>query len=476
MATGRLDFVRVVGNYKDYAGNNLIGSVKFESTTTLVDTFNNTVLLPKSYTATLVAGVCDISLPATDDPDISPRGWTWRLTEQFEGGRTYNINIPISAIGSYVHLADITPAASPGTAVVTYATTEALSVERDRINALTAGNATAYRINNTAPTTIRNIIDFVIPGGSVADVPASNLTRITFPITTGPQGPAGATGATGNTGPAGGTGATGPTGPTGPAGPIGPTGATGATGAAGQGVPAGGTASQVLSKINSTNYNTQWVTPSTGGSGGHIIQLNTVPVSPVRTALNFSGTGVNVQDNATNLSTDVVINIPSTTGHTIVGNGQVLPQRGYLSFAGDGVVASDDGSWDATTFVFTSREAHTLYSSGVLSTEIGQSAISITKACRIESIQVRVGTAPTGADLVVDINKGNRTTAPSTIFITQGWRPIISAGEYTYVWDSGVVFMDISDLSPGDYLTADIDQVGSVVAGADLTITIRLVY
>jgi hypothetical protein len=43
-------------------------------------------------------------------------------------------------------------------------------------------------------------------------------------------------------------------------------GATGATGATGQGVPTGGTANQVLSKIDSTNFNTHWSTPSGGGS------------------------------------------------------------------------------------------------------------------------------------------------------------------------------------------------------------------
>jgi hypothetical protein len=38
-------------------------------------------------------------------------------------------------------------------------------------------------------------------------------------------------------------------------GPVGP------AGPAGQGVPVGGTTGQVLAKIDSTNYNTQWVTP-----------------------------------------------------------------------------------------------------------------------------------------------------------------------------------------------------------------------
>ncbi|ROH93829.1 collagen-like protein [Stagnimonas aquatica] len=103
---------------------------------------------------------------------------------------------------------------------------------------------------------------------------------------TGPAGPQGATGATGSQGPAGATGPAGPQGPTGatgaqgpqglqglqglqgPAGATGATGSAGAAGAAGIGVPAGGTAGQVLSKVNGTDYNTQWTTPASGGGGG----------------------------------------------------------------------------------------------------------------------------------------------------------------------------------------------------------------
>lgn len=49
-------------------------------------------------------------------------------------------------------------------------------------------------------------------------------------------------------------------GPAGPQGVAGPAGATGPTGANGQGVPTGGTTNQLLAKIDSTNYNTQWIT------------------------------------------------------------------------------------------------------------------------------------------------------------------------------------------------------------------------
>lgn len=50
--------------------------------------------------------------------------------------------------------------------------------------------------------------------------------------------------------------------------PQGAPGANGQDGADGVGVPAGGTAGQVLAKVDGTDYNTQWTTPSAGGGGG----------------------------------------------------------------------------------------------------------------------------------------------------------------------------------------------------------------
>jgi hypothetical protein len=118
---------------------------------------------------------------------------------------------------------------------------------------------------------------------------------------TGPQGPQGIQGATG---PKGDTGDTGPTGATGPQGPTGLTGATGPegpqgiqgiqgiqgeTGATGPGVASGGTSGQILSKIDGTNYNTQWInnytlpTASTTTLGG---------VKVDGTSITINGSGV----------------------------------------------------------------------------------------------------------------------------------------------------------------------------------------
>lgn len=152
--------------------------------------------------------------------------------------------------------------------------------------------------------------DSTVPGppGPPGDIGPAGPTGPTGP--TGPQGvqgvqgPTGATGATGaqgSTGPAGPQGPTGLTGPQGPqgdpgatgaTGPTGPTGATGAQGPPGQGVPTGGTAGQVLSKIDATNYNTQWTTPSGGGVTWPLLAPDGTLTNPSYSFTNNSGTGI----------------------------------------------------------------------------------------------------------------------------------------------------------------------------------------
>ena len=104
------------------------------------------------------------------------------------------------------------------------------------------------------------------PTGNTGDIGPTGLT--------GPQGNTGNTGPTGLTGP---EGPTGPTGPAGPEGPTGPTGPTGLTGPAGPGVPTGGAAGQVLTKIDGTDYNTQWSATTSNNTNSSLADLvNTV--------------------------------------------------------------------------------------------------------------------------------------------------------------------------------------------------------
>jgi collagen triple helix repeat protein len=90
-------------------------------------------------------------------------------------------------------------------------------------------------------------------------------------------------------------------GPQGPAGPAGP------TGPAGQGVPTGGTAGQVLAKIDATDYHTQWSTPAAATVGYGFYQFSnlgytasafyayTVAVGLEAVGVTAAGTDVTIQ-------------------------------------------------------------------------------------------------------------------------------------------------------------------------------------
>lgn len=82
----------------------------------------------------------------------------------------------------------------------------------------------------------------------------------------------------------------------------------------------------------------------------------------------------------------------------------------------------------------------------------------------IEGFRISVGTAPTGASLILDVNKGG-----STIYTTQANRPTLTAGSNTVKHTTAP---DTTAWNDGEYLTIDIDQVGSTLAGADLVVQV----
>lgn len=103
---------------------------------------------------------------------------------------------------------------------------------------------------------------------------------------------------------------------------------------------------------------------------------------------------------------------------------------------------------------------------GTLATGTGKARFYVEEACVIKSVRASVNTAPTGAAILVDVNKNG-----TTIWSTQGNRPTIAISGFT---SGSVTNMNTTALAAGDYLTVDIDQVGSTVAGADLTVTVWL--
>lgn len=81
----------------------------------------------------------------------------------------------------------------------------------------------------------------------------------------------------------------------------------------------------------------------------------------------------------------------------------------------------------------------------------------------IQDVRARVSSAPTGAGVIVDVLKNG-----VTIFTNSANRPTISGGSYEGV--SGTP--DVTALTAGDYLSVDVDQVGSGTPGADLSVVV----
>ena len=82
----------------------------------------------------------------------------------------------------------------------------------------------------------------------------------------------------------------------------------------------------------------------------------------------------------------------------------------------------------------------------------------------ISDMVLSVGTAPTGAAILVDVNRSG-----TTIFTTQGNRPTVAVSGFV---DTAAV-PDVTTVTTSQYLQVEVDQVGSTVAGADAVLTIR---
>lgn len=108
---------------------------------------------------------------------------------------------------------------------------------------------------------------------------------------------------------------------------------------------------------------------------------------------------------------------------------------------------------------------HTFTLPGELYVISGKVRFYMQRNFKITGIVAAVAFPPTGSAVILDINKNG-----TTIFTTQANRPNIAVGANSDLNSAP----DIDTLSVGDYLTVDIDQVGSSFAGSDLTVQIEL--
>lgn len=155
-----------------------------------------------------------------------------------------------------------------------------------------------------------------------------------------------------------------------------------------------------------------------------------------------------------------------TTGTFAVGD-FVIDQTGTMWIC---TAAGTPGTWSQVTGGGGGglSSAKTTFSQpGVLATGTGTLRwLCPWTSATIQGSVAAVGTAPTGASVICDVKKNG-----TTIYTTSSNRPTIAAAANA---TTTMPTPDITALALGDYLTVDIDQVGSTVAGADLVLEILL--
>lgn len=110
---GSLSTCTVQGTYVNLQGNPIRGSINFTPQTILKETAANVIIIPvviqKTFDAT---GSFSVVLPVTSDTDVTPQPFIYTIEENFTGGRTIEIALPLSVAGTTQNLADLLPALS----------------------------------------------------------------------------------------------------------------------------------------------------------------------------------------------------------------------------------------------------------------------------------------------------------------------------------------------------------------------------
>jgi hypothetical protein len=156
-------------------------------------------------------------------------------------------------------------------------------------------------------------------------------------------------------------------------------------------------------------------------------------------------------------------------GALTIGTGAGVTVTFAILAMGTPEVAAGDHSHveaDITDLAHTAKAAQPLAFSktGTLEVTTGASKFPALFDMTLIGVRAAVGTAPTGADLIVDVNKNG-----TTVYTTQGNRPTISDGATS----SSETVPDVTAVAAGDLLSVDIDQVGSSTEGSDLVVAIE---
>lgn len=103
------------------------------------------------------------------------------------------------------------------------------------------------------------------------------------------------------------------------------------------------------------------------------------------------------------------------------------------------------------------------YVDDVLEVDTNLISVIAPQSLIINEIRLMVDIAPTGTALIIDINKNG-----TTLYTTQANRPTIAVGETSII----ATLPDTLSLTVGDKISIDIDQIGTTLAGENLSIAI----
>ena len=121
--------------------------------------------------------------------------------------------------------------------------------------------------------------------------------------------------------------------------------------------------------------------------------------------------------------------------------------------------------------------------SGALTVAAGTAQYPVPFPCELVGVSLAIGTAPTGADVLVDVNKNG-----TTVFTDQAKRPKVVAGATTgsvanepalpagtnYIYTPYPTANPLATFAAGDKITVDVDTIGSGTAGSNLGVVLTL--
>jgi hypothetical protein len=162
-------------------------------------------------------------------------------------------------------------------------------------------------------------------------------------------------------------------------------------------------------------------------------------------------------------------------GRTVL-NGQGSPSLAiggagdfYIDTDADAIYGPKAATWGVATPLvgpagLSAPAIATFTVPGQLVTGLGEGRFYFWQNRTVTRVLASVGIAPTGSSVIADVNKNG-----TTIFTAQAGRPTIPASQYSDTNSTP----DVAAFAPGDYITVDVDQIGSTNPGSDLVVQVE---